>query len=146
MAQLLLIVVIGLLGGVAIGLQAPLSSMINQRLGLFESVFIVHLGGIIAISIPLIIVGGGKLGMWQTVPWYALCAGFLGVVVIASTVYMVPRIGVAGAITLIIAGQLTIAATIDHFGALDVTVRSISPQRLLGLGLVMLGVWQSVRS
>ena len=146
MPQLSLIVIVGLLGGIAIGLQAPLSSIINQRLGVFESVFIVHLGGIIAVAIPLIMLGGGKLGLWQTVPWYALCAGALGVVVVSSTVYLVPRIGVAGAITLIIAGQLTIAATIDHFGALGVEMRGFNTQRLLGLGVVMLGVWQTLRS
>ena len=146
MNHLFVIIAIGLLGGIAIGLQAPLASMINQRLGVLESVFVVHLGGLIAVGIPLILLGGGKLGLWQSLPWYALCAGFLGVVVVTSTVFMIPRIGVAGAITLIITGQLLIAATIDHFGVLDVDVRSISLDRLLGLGIVLLGVWQTLRN
>ncbi len=146
MNQLFVIIAIGLLGGIAIGLQAPLASMINQRLGVLESVFVVHLGGLIAVGIPLILLGGGKLGLWQSLPWYALCAGFLGVVVVASTVFMIPRIGVAGAITLIITGQLLIAATIDHFGVLDVDVQAISVHRLLGLGMVLLGVWQTLRN
>ena len=63
-----------------------------------------------------------------------------------ATVFMVPRIGVAGAITLITTGQLLIAATIDHFGALEVSVSPISAERLLGLGIVLLGVWQTLRS
>lgn len=146
MIALATIVVIGLIGGVAIGLQAPLSSIINQRLGILESVFIVHLGGLLVAGIPLAILGGGNLGMWRTVPWYALAAGFLGMIVISSTVYMVPRIGVAGAIVLIIAGQLTIAATIDHFGALQVDMRAFTPQRLIGLSVVILGVWLTVRN
>jgi transporter family-2 protein len=146
MNQLFVIIAIGLLGGIAIGLQAPLASMINQRLGVLESVFVVHLGGLIAVGIPLILLGGGKLGLWQSLPWYALSAGFLGVVVVASTVFMIPRIGVAGAITLIITGQLLIAATIDHFGVLDVDVQAISMDRLLGLGMVLLGVWQTLRN
>jgi transporter family-2 protein len=146
MSHLYVIVFIGLLGGIAIGLQAPLASMINQRLGVLESVFIVHLGGLIAVSVPLILLGGGKLGLWQSVPWYALGAGFLGVVVVGATVFMVPRIGVAGAITLITTGQLFIAATIDHFGALEVSVSPISAERLLGLAIVLVGVWQTLRS
>ncbi len=146
MSHFFVIVVIGLFGGIAIGLQAPLASMINQRLGVLESVFIVHLGGLIAVGVPLILLGGGKLGLWQSVPWYALGAGFLGVVVVGATVYMVPRIGVAGAITLITTGQLLIAATIDHFGALEVSVSPISAERLLGLGIVLLGVWQTLRN
>ncbi len=145
MSNLIVIVVVGLMGGIAIGLQAPLASMINQRLGVLESVFIVHLGGLLAVGIPLLILGGGKLGLLQTVPWYALAAGLLGVVVLGSTVFMVPRIGVAGAITLIITGQLLIGATIDHFGVLEVELRQISWERLLGLGFVMLGVWLTMR-
>lgn len=145
MTQLILIVVIGITGGIAIGLQAPLASMINQRLGVLESVFVVHLGGLIAVGIPLLLLGGGKLGLWQTVPWYALAAGLLGVVVVGSTVFMVPRIGVAAAIVLIISGQLMIATTIDHFGALEVDVREISWDRILGLGVVLVGVWLTLR-
>ncbi len=145
MSQLILIVVIGITGGIAIGLQAPLASMINQRLGVLESVFVVHLGGLIAVGIPLLLLGGGKLGLWPTVPWYALAAGLLGVVVVGSTVFMVPRIGVAAAIVLIISGQLMIATTIDHFGALEVDVREISWDRILGLGVVLLGVWLTLR-
>ncbi|MCZ6559521.1 MAG: DMT family transporter [Gammaproteobacteria bacterium] len=146
MSHLFVIVVIGLLGGIAIGLQAPLASMINQRLGVLESVFVVHLGGLLAVSVPLILLGGGKLGLWQSVPWYALAAGFLGVVVVGATVFMVPRIGVAGAITLIISGQLLIATTIDHFGVLEVAMKPISTERVLGLGIILLGVWQTLRS
>lgn len=62
MQSLIVIILIGLAGGVAVGLQAPLSSMISQRLGVLESVFIVHLGGAFAALIPLLIYGGGKLG------------------------------------------------------------------------------------
>ncbi len=145
MSNLIVIVIVGLAGGMAVGLQAPLATMINQRLGVLESVFVVHLGGLIAVSIPLLILGGGKLGLWQTVPWYALLAGLLGVIIIGATVFMVPKIGVAAAITLIITGQLFIAATIDHFGVLEVELRAMSWDRMFGLGLVLMGVWLTLR-
>ena len=141
----LIIIIIGLLGGIAIGLQPALATMIAQRLGLLESIFIVHLGGAIAVAIPLLLLGGGKLGLWQNVPWYALCAGVFGIVVLGSTIFMIPRVGVAAAITLIIAGQLMIATTIDHFGILEVELRQFSLQRLLGLGIVLFGAWWTLR-
>lgn len=145
MASLALIVCVGLLGGVAIGLQAPLATMISQRLGVLEGVFIIHLGGLLAAAVPLMMLGGGRLGAWTTVPWYALAGGVLGVAVIGSTVYMVPKIGVAGAITLIIAGQLMIATTIDHFGILGVALRNVDIQRVAGIAIVLLGVWLTLR-
>lgn len=145
MTHLALIIFIGLLGGVAVGLQAPLASAINQRLGILESVFIVHLGGLIAVAVPLLFMGGGRLDQWQSLPPYTLAAGVLGVVVVGSTVLMVPRIGVAAAIVLIITGQLCIAATIDHFGLFGVLEKPLGAQRVMGLGLVLLGVWWALR-
>ena len=45
MQSFVLVILFGLLGGIAVGLQAPLASLMSQRLGLMESVFIVNLGG-----------------------------------------------------------------------------------------------------
>src|SRR5215510_3689339 len=139
------IILIGLIGGSAVGLQSPLASMITQRLGLFESVFIVHLGGAIIALIPLLIYSGGKLSEWRNLPWYALGAGIFGLVVIGSISYMIPRIGIAAAITTIVAGQLLVGTVLDHFGLLGATPRSMDPTRAFGLAIVLVGVWLTVR-
>src|SRR5215210_1979293 len=65
MESVLLIILVGLAGGVAVGLQSPMASMISQRLGIFESVFIVHVGGALIALIPLLFMGGGKLAQWK---------------------------------------------------------------------------------
>ena len=70
MESILLIILIGLAGGVAVGLQGPLASMISQRLGTFESVFIVHVGGALIALLPLLFASGGKLAQWKELPWY----------------------------------------------------------------------------
>ena len=145
MESTLLIILIGLAGGIAVGLQSPLSSLISQRLGLFESVFIVHLGGAIIALIPLLFLGGGKLSQWRSLPWYAIGAGVFGLVVIASFSYMIPRIGVAAAITTIVAGQLLVGAALDHYGLLGAAVRSFDASRLIGLAVVLAGVWLTVK-
>ena len=69
----------------------------------------------------------------------------LGIAVLGSTIFMIPRIGVAAAIVLIITGQLLIATTIDHFGIFEVELRQFSLQRLLGLGIVLFGAWWTLR-
>ncbi len=145
MQPLTVIILIGLAGGIAVGVQAPLSSIINQRLGPLESIFIVHLGGALASLIPLVIYGGGKLSNWRSVPWYALGAGALGLVVIFSMTYMIPRIGVAPALIILLAGQLLIGSVMDHFGLLGAVQRPIDLMRVVGLGVVFLGVWLSVK-
>ncbi len=145
MNNLLLISGIGLAGGLAIGLQAPLASIINQRLGILESVFIIHLGGLVTVFVLLLLNKGGNLGQWQTVPWYALAGGVLGVILISAQVYIIPSIGVAATITLIIAGQLIMVTCIDHFGMFDITPRTFSWERISGLLLVLAGVWLTVK-
>jgi transporter family-2 protein len=145
MQTVILIILIGLAGGVAVGLQSPLASLISQRLGVMESVFIVHIGGAIAALVPLVVYGGGKLGNWRTVPWYALGAGIFGLVVIAAISYMIPRIGVAASITTIVAGQLLVGTLLDQFGLLGAAQRSLDSTRVLGLIVVIFGVWLTVK-
>lgn len=145
MESLFLILLVGLMGGIAVGLQGPMASMITQRLGVFESGFIVHLGGAVVALIPLLASNGGKLTQWRGVPWYALGAGAFGLVVIASVSYMIPRLGVAASIVAIVAGQLLVSAVLDHFGWLGAAPRPLEWTRLLGLLVVMGGVWLTVK-
>ena len=145
MESVFLLIFIGLIGGVAVGLQSPLASMISQRIGTLESVFIVHIGGAVVALIPLLYFGGGKLGQWRTLPWYALGAGAFGLVVIGAVSYMIPRVGIAASITTIVAGQLIVGTILDHFGLLGAAERSLDPTRILGLAVVMLGVWLTVK-
>jgi bacterial/archaeal transporter family-2 protein len=145
MEAILPIILIGLAGGIAVGLQSPMASMLTQRLGIFESVFIVHIGGAMIALIPLLFYGGGKLAQWRSVPWYALGAGIFGMIVIGAISYMIPRIGVAGAITIIVAGQLLVGTILDHFGLLGAATRSMDLTRAFGLAVVLVGVWLTVK-
>ena len=145
METILFIILIGLAGGVAVGLQSPMASMITQRLGTFESVFIIHIGGAVIALIPLLIYGGGKLSQWRSVPWYALGAGVFGLVVIAAISYMIPRVGVAASITTIVAGQLLVSVILDHYGLLGVSLRTLDGTRVLGMAVLLVGVWLTVK-
>lgn len=145
MESILLILLIGLAGGVAVGLQGPMASMISQRLGIFESVFIVHIGGALIALLPLLFASGGKLAQWKELPWYTLIAGCFGLVVIGAVSYMIPRVGVAAAIISIVAGQLLVSTVLDHFGWLGATGRPMDPTRALGLLVVLVGVWLTVK-
>lgn len=145
MESVLLIILIGLIGGVAVGLQGPMASMITQRLGIFESVFIVHMGGALIALLPLLFFGGGKLAQWKELPWYTLFAGAFGLLVIGAISYMIPRVGVAAAIIAIVAGQLLVSTLLDHFGLLGAIERPMDLTRAIGLAVVLVGVWLTVK-
>jgi transporter family-2 protein len=59
--------------------------------------------------------------------------------------YMIPRIGVATALIILLAGQLFIGTILDHFGFLGADIRPLDFSRVFGLAIVMLGVWLSVK-
>lgn len=145
MEPIVLIILIGLAGGVAVGLQGPMASMISQRLGIFESVFIIHLTGAVIALLPLLFLSGGKLAQWKGLPWYTLLAGGFGLVVIGALSYMIPRVGVAAAIISIVAGQLLVSTILDHFGWLGSMGRPMDITRAIGLAVVLIGVWLTVK-
>jgi len=145
MQPILAIILIGLIGGAAVGLQSPMASLISQRLGTLESVFIVHIGGALVALIPLLIYGGGKLNQWRSVPWYALCAGVFGLIVIGAVSTMIPRVGIAASIVTIVAGQLLVGTILDHYGLLGAEVRQLAVTRVIGLVVVLAGVWLTVK-
>jgi bacterial/archaeal transporter family-2 protein len=117
----------------------------SGRMGVLESVFVIHLGGALVVGVPLLLRGGGTLGHWRSIPWYALTAGVYGLVVIAAVSYTIPRIGAAPTVVLIVAGQMVISTFIDHFGLFETGQRPLDLTRLVGIAVIFLGVWLMVR-
>lgn len=70
----------------------------------------------------------------------AWIGGVLGAVYVAASIILLPKLGVAMTLTLIIAGQLLMGIIMDHYGLLGVPVKAISLGRLVGVVLVLLGV------
>jgi transporter family-2 protein len=144
--QYLLAIVIGIIGGAAIGFQVPLSNITGQRLGSLSSVFLVHLSGAIISMIILAFSGGENIREWRSIALYPIIAGALGIVIISSFIFTIPRIGTTGALGLAIAVQLIIGMVVDHFGLFEVTLRPMNLPRVGGAILLLLGAWIILRN
>jgi bacterial/archaeal transporter family-2 protein len=140
-----LVVIIGLIGGIAVGLQAPIGGSMGARIGGTASSFIVHLSGLIFTSILLLLRGGEKIREWNTLPWYMLIAGIFGLILYLTISVTQPRLGSAMMIVLIIIGQLLIGMVLDHFGLLGVEVRHINLPRVLGMIALVAGAYLIAR-
>ena len=147
MQTLFLVILIGLVSGAAIGMQSPMANMISQRLGVLESVVIVHLGGAVAGFLVLLVSvrGVGNLSRFRELPWYLLGAGAFGLIVIASFSYTIPRVGVMASVLITVTGQMAISSVLDHYGFLGADVRPMTMPRLLGIAVMFLGVWLTVK-
>jgi transporter family-2 protein len=145
MSSMAIVILIGLLGGVAVGLQQPLSSLMSGRMGTMEGVLIIQLGGLVAAGAVVAARRGGGLSEWRGIPWYALGAGVLSLAIIGAVSYAIPRVGTVTSTFLIVTGQLLASVIIDHYGLFDTSVRQLDPSRLLGIGVLFAGIWLIVR-
>jgi transporter family-2 protein len=143
--ELILTFIIGILGGVAVGVQTPITSMISSRLGNIAGSFFVHTSGTVIAGIALLLRGGENIRAVRELPWWMFGVGAFGVYVLVSISHSVPRIGATAATSLIIAGQLVVGMMIDHFGWLEVSVRPVDPTRILAVGLLFLGAYLMIR-
>jgi len=138
------VIIVGLVGGVAVAVQAAMAGIITERLGVIENALIVFSGGFLVALVLIIVNQGGKIREWQTLPWYVYLAGPLGIVIITSIGFAIPRIGLASTLTLIVVSQLIIGVVFDHFGWL-VAIRPIDLPRLAGILFLFLGTWIVLR-
>jgi transporter family-2 protein len=97
------------------------------------------------IGLVMLLTRGGNLGEWQTVPWYVLSAGVLGLIVVGILGFTAPRLGLVPVLTLFVASQFFVGAGLDHFGLLGAEVHRLDLSRISGLGLMLLGVWMVLR-
>lgn len=74
-------------------------------------------------------------------PWWVWIGGLLGAVFVLASIILTPRLGAAPTVGLFLAGQILASIIIDHFGLLGAAVREASLPRLLGLALVLAGVF-----
>lgn len=139
------LILLAVVGGIAGTLQAHFMGVMDQNLGTVESVFITYGGGGLIIGMIMLFLRGGNLGGWQTVPWYALLAGILGLVVVGILGFTAPRIGLVPTLTLFVASQFIVGASVDHFGLLGAEVRSLDISRVSGMGVILFGIWLVVR-
>ena len=138
-------VLVAVTGGLAIGVQSFSAGVLGDRVGVMESVFIIHLGGLVLSAVILLFMRGGNLTAWKSVPWYVLIAGLYGVVILASYSFAIPRIGLATTVTLAIVAQLVLSAVLDHYGLLGSIQHSLDLRRLIGISVLLAGTWLIVR-
>ncbi|MCW8890901.1 MAG: DMT family transporter [Sedimenticola sp.] len=146
MANLYLLSLIAVVGGIAVALQAQLMGLLDRQIGTIESVFITYGSGGLLIGLVVLYLRGGNLSLWQSVPWYAYLSGVIGLVIVASIGFSVPRLGLVTAFTLMVAAQFIVGAMLDHYGFLGAEIRQLNVQKVAGMCIVLIGVWLTVRS
>lgn len=132
-----------LASGTTVALQAPTNAVLARTFGSpIVAALISFTVGTLALA-AVALVTYRRFPEWSAVaglPAWAWFGGLYGAVFVTVAAIAVPRIGVASTLILLIAGQVVMAAVLDHYGAFGVAKQALTPLRLLGLVLVGAGV------
>ena len=74
------------------------------------------------------------------VPIWAWFGGVFGAIFIALSVFLIPQIGAATFMALLITGQMAGSVAFDHFGIMGLTERPIDLSRILAVAFLIAGV------
>ena len=145
MLEIAITLLIGILGGVAVGTQASMAGEMSRRVGGTAASFIIHVSGAVLSMALLLMRGGEQIRDWRKLSWYMYGAGLFGVLLYLTLARTIPRLGSAAAIVLIIVGQLGVGVLIDHFGLFGLPVRHLDGSRVAALMLLITGGYLMVR-
>ena len=133
----------GILSGAFIAIQAPINSQLARGLGLpVAAAAFSFLSGAIVLGIATVLVTrtqGISLDWKAPAPWLFVAGGILGGSYVTISTLLIPRIGAAALMALIVAGQLLAGMLLDRIGFLGMAVREISLGRIAGAILLMAG-------
>lgn len=142
--KITLLVVVALLAGSLLSLQAAINTQLAKAVGgpvlaAFTSFFI----GTLVLFLVLVMRGELSLQFVSKAidaPAWLYIGGALGAVYVTATIVLLPKIGVTASVLAIVCGQIIMSLTLDHFGAFGMPVRPLTMLRIGGAALVVMGL------
>lgn len=129
--------------GVGLALQVGFNSQLRTRFGhpvpAAITNFVVGLACLLALAVASGVAVPSR-SLAAEVPWWGWLGGLMGAIYIAATASHAPKLGATGWLAAIIGGQVLGALVLDHYGLVGFSRQPIGPLRLLGAGLLILGV------
>ncbi|MEO3998038.1 DMT family transporter [Mesorhizobium sp. CAU 1732] len=124
-------------------LQAGANAALGRALGhpLWATMISLAVSAICVLPIMLALrVSGPSFAGLASQPRWIWVGGVVGVIYITAALMLAPRLGAAGFMTAVIAGQVLASLAIDYFGLVGFEVRSLTIPRLIGAAVVVAGV------
>ena len=128
--------------GAGITIQVGMNATVRMTIGSPVLAAIVNFVVGLAALVLLAVASGARVvpGSVAAVPAWAWFGGLLGATYVAATTVLGPRLGAASFLALTLAGQMFAALLVDHFGVIGFPQSPLTPTRLLGTALLVVGV------
>lgn len=129
------------IAGIGIPMMAAMNAGLGTRLDSpIAAVVILLFVALIASSIILIFSDTPDLKTSLSAPKTYYAGGLLFLLYIFSITIAAPKIGLGNAVLFVLAGQIVSATIIDHYALFSATEIKITPSRVFGLALMIVGV------
>lgn len=127
--------------GGLIAFQPPVNAQLAKRVDVVGAAFVsTAVSALLLLAIYLAMKGGfGELRGLRGAPWYELTGGVLGAALVTVSLVTVRTLGAGGVVAATVAGQLVVSALLDRAGVLGLEKVGLTPMRLAGMGLLVLG-------
>lgn len=143
MLELAFPILLAVVAGVSVVVQQVLNANLRVELNSAAwSGFMSYFAGLVCMALLALALRDPlpSASMAARIPWWAWSGGVFGAIFIGLTIVLVPKLGAATLIALLITGQMLGSITFDHFGWLGLTQRPIDLPRLIGVALLIGGV------
>ncbi|MBN8048907.1 MULTISPECIES: DMT family transporter [Paraclostridium] len=131
---------ISILTGVVLSIMVVLNGDLGNATGNYISSVIIHFVGLIGIII-LLVVTKSKIKNLKGIPFYMFSGGLIGILTVLFTNISFTNLGVSLTVSLALLGQLVTSIVIDHFGYFDLEVNKFEKKKIIGLGIIILGIF-----
>jgi bacterial/archaeal transporter family-2 protein len=141
-----LAVLVTAVAGGLIAAQAPINAGLGKATGSLPAALVSFSIGTAALAAIVVLSGkAGGLDSTFDVSWYYLLGGLLGAVYVLNALIAVSAIGAGGVAAATIFGQLTASVVIDRLGLFGLDEVPLTPDRVLGVVLLLAGTLLVVR-
>lgn len=132
--------------GGLVAMQPAVNAGLGRATGNIAAAFVSFAIGALLLALIAALAGQAPgLGEALDLPWYYLLGGVLGAAYVFTALVTVSSIGAGGVAAATITGQLTLSIVLDKVGFLGLDEQPITPERLLGVGLLLAGTFLIVR-
>lgn len=135
-----------LLAGLGIPVMAALNGGLGSKLQnpALATTILFAVGGLLSVAY-LLVSGSLPETMPRNVPVYYYLGGAFVIFYILTITWIAPRFGVGNAVSFVLLGQIASMAAIDHFKLFGAPYNPVNLVRLIGLALMVIGVFLAVR-
>jgi transporter family-2 protein len=140
--QTVALLLLGMAGGTSLVVQAALNAGLRARVHSVSWAGLVsYIGGTLAMIVAVTLSRAHFPAVeFQETPPIWLLGGFFGAAYLGVSIVLLPRLGAATLVALVVAGQLITSMAFDRFALLGVPQHPFGPARALGALLLLAGV------